>query len=134
MATDAVAELSTNGTCLDDCFTVTDGYSQLHSPTFVPHQFPISSAQYAIKIGIVALTQSMPAQGWLLLVYWLLFFFDSPDILADILKPYLGEIWQEVIAVLETDTDRDILYDALEILRPFVAESNGGFTFHMSYM
>ena len=60
--------------------------------------------------------------------------FISPDTLADILKPYLGEILQEVIAVLETDTDPDILRNALYMLRPFLVESNGDSTFRMRYM
>jgi hypothetical protein len=42
--------------------------------------------------------------------------------LADLMKPYLDEMVKEVTAVLEKETDLDVLRNALVTLQPFIVE------------
>jgi hypothetical protein len=41
---------------------------------------------------------------------------------ADLMKPYLDEMVEEVTAILEKETDRFVLSSMLEMLQPFVVE------------
>jgi hypothetical protein len=56
---------------------------------------------------------------------WFVSFIPSISFLmfsADLMKPYLDEIIIEVTVVLEKETDLDVLHDALEMVKQFLAE------------